>query len=251
MTATALIVARMGSTRLPKKSMMPILGEPMVGHLVDRVLQATSLDQVVLATTELIGDDPLVELAEARGIQCYRGDSEDVLARIHGAMVAFDADPVVEILGDNPLVHSDLIDDGMAFYYDGAFDYASNATTEFPQAGSQVPKFPIGIRVEVIRAEALERCHQAAGDPEMREHSALHIYSNPDHFRVGLLPADGVWSRLNQPELTFAVNYRRNFDLISKIFELCLPEDQNFSLPVVLKALDKHPELRALMGAPE
>lgn len=230
---------------------MPILGEPMVGRLLDRVLQAKSIDQVVIATTELSEDDPLVELAEARSVRCYRGDSADVLARIHAAMVAFGADPVVEILGDNPLIHSDLIDDVMAFYHDGVFDYASNATTEFPQAGPQVSKFPIGIRVEVIRAEALERCHQEAGDPELREHSALHIYSNPDRFRVGLLPADGVWSGLNRPELTFAVNYRRNFDLISRIFELCLPEDPNFSLPSVMKALDKHPELRALMGAPE
>ena len=230
---------------------MPILGEPMVGHLVDRVVRAESLDRVVMATTELIEDDPLVELAEARGISCYRGDSEDVLARIHGAMVAFSADPVVEILGDNPLVHSDLIDDVMAFYYDGAFDYASNATTEFPQAGSQIPKFPIGVRVEVIRAEALARCYQEATDPENREHSALHIYSNPDHFRVGLLPAEGVWARLNQPELTFAVNYRRNFDLITKIFEMCLPEDQNFSLPAVLRVMEECPELHILMGAPE
>jgi len=93
---------------------MPILGEPMVGRLLDRVLQAKSIDQVVIATTELSEDDPLVELAEARSVRCYRGDSADVLARIHAAMVAFGADPVVEILGDNPLIHSDLIDDVMA-----------------------------------------------------------------------------------------------------------------------------------------
>ena len=250
MTATALIVARMGSTRLPGKSMMPILGEPMVGRLVDRVARAASVDRVVLATTELLEDAPLAELAEARGIECYRGDPEDVLARIHGAMVAFGGDPVLEILGDNPLVHSDLIDDVMGFYREGELDYASNATTEFDQAGIAVPKFPVGVRVEVIRAEVLERCHREATDPEDREHSALYIYSNPAQFRVGLLPAEGRWAGLNRPELTFAVNYPENFELVTRIFELCLPEDENFPLPAVLRVFEEHPELHALIGAP-
>ena len=250
MTATALIVARMGSSRLPGKSMMPILGEPLVARLIERVERANSVEQIVLSTTTRPEDDELQGLAEQLGVACYRGSSEDVLGRIHGAAQQYAGDPVLEILGDNPLVHSALIDDVVDFFQRGEFDYAVNVTEEFPYAEPGLAKFPIGVRVEVVSASALERCHRLATEDEFREHSTAFIYTNPALFKIGYFPAAGSWKGLSKPELTFAVNHLENFQLISQMFERCYPDDADFSLSKALRAFEADPMLRPLMGAP-
>ena len=231
--------------------MMEILGKPMVERLVERVSRADRVERVVLAAPDRSEDDALADLAAACGIECFRGSSEDVLDRLANAAAAFRGDPVLELLGDNPLVHSALINDVVDFFHNGGFDYVSSATTEFPHAGTEVPKFPIGVRVEAMRLETLQRAAQSATDPRLRDHSTAFLYENPDQFKVGYFPAAGDWQEVNRPELTFAVNYRENFELISQIFELCYPDDEDFPLTAAVKAFDEHPELKRLMGVPE
>ena len=84
-----------------------------------------------------------------------------------------------------------------------------------------------------------------------RENTTSFIYRNPDLFSTGYFDASGKWSLLNRPELTFAVNYRENFELVARIFESCYPIDPNFSLFDILAAFDSQPELAKLMGAQE
>ncbi len=247
---TALLVARMGSSRLPGKTMRPILGKPMIERMIERVVAARSIRQTVIATTHRLEDDPLAALADRLGIGCYRGSAEDVLARICGAMKAFRADPVVELLGDNPLVHSALIDDVVAFYRAGSFDYAVNVTTEYPNAGLEVAKFPVGIRVQVVSPSALASCQKLATTAYHREHSTSYIIENPEAFKVGYFQAKGRWAALNRPELTFAVNYRQNFDFVSRIFERCSVTNAHFTLSDALECFDSEPALHRLMGTP-
>jgi spore coat polysaccharide biosynthesis protein SpsF (cytidylyltransferase family) len=156
----------------------------------------------------------------------------------------------LQILGDNPLVPSELIDDVVRFHQDQDLDYAVSATTEFPGLGNEVSKFPIGVRVEVIRASTLMRCHGEARTPDEREHSLSYVYTHPEDFRVGHFPAVGPWAGVARPELSFAVNYGTNLELVSRIFELCHPTDPNFPLSAAVEAFDAHPELHPLMGTP-
>lgn len=235
---TAILVARMGSSRFPGKSMQRVLGKPMIERMVERLSKARSLNRIVLATTDREEDAPLALLAGRLGILCHRGPAEDVLGRVVQAWKRFGGESVVELLGDNPLVHSSLIDAVMELYRSGGFDYAVNVTREYPNAPAELPRFPVGIRVQVCSAGTLERIAALASDPLDREHSTRYILEHPEAFSIGYLPAAGPWAALHRPEWTFAVNYPRNLDLVRKIFELCAPQDPNFSLQAVTRAAD-------------
>lgn len=250
MRIAAIIAARMESSRLPGKVLMPIKGKPMLEHMIERIQHSSHVNEIVIATTHLPSDQPLADLAEKLGIGCFRGSVDDVLGRLHAAADSVNPDLVVELLGDNPLVHSDLIDDVIDFYRSGDFDYATSVTTEYPNAGPEVAKFPIGVRVQVYTPDVLSRCEDLARTSYNREHATTYIAEHPEVFKLGYLEAKDRWFELNRPDLTFAVNYRENFELVERLFEVCSAEDANFSLMTALKAFDARPELVAKMGTP-
>ena len=107
----AFLIARLSSTRLPNKNVLPIVGKPMIELLVERVKASNFVSKVIIATSDLVSDDPLEELSQRLGVDCYRGSLNNVMERITKAAEFYDCDTIVEILGDNPLVHSNLIDD--------------------------------------------------------------------------------------------------------------------------------------------
>lgn len=251
MKVTALIAVRTGSSRLPAKALLPVAGKPMLERLIERVGRAKAIDEIVIATTTLPADDRLEELAGRLGTGCFRGSADDVLGRMAGAVARSAPDLVVELLGDNPLIHADLIEDVVAFHRDGGFDYAVNVTHEQPHAPADAARWPIGIRVEVYTPDVIARCAAETDDPYHREHSTSYIAQHPDQFKLGYFPATGNWAALHHPGLTFAVNYRENLELIQRLFESCLPEDENFSLQVAMAAFSSRPELAPLMGVHE
>ena len=251
MRTAALIAVRMGSSRLPRKALLPILGKPMIERLIERVRRSSNIDEIVIATTTLEEDDTLEALAMQMGVGCFRGSADDVLGRITAAAAASGCDRVVELLGDNPLIHVDLIDDVIALFENGAFDYAVNVTYEQPHAPPDAARFPIGVRVEVYRPEVIARSAAEATHPHNREHSTSFIVEHPELFKLGYMEATGRWAPLRRPEATFAVNHRQNFDLINRIFETCYPLDDNFTLFAAMETFDDDPELASLMGAPK
>lgn len=251
MKTVALIAVRLGSSRLPGKATMPIVGKPMIEHMVERIRRSRHINEIIIATTRLESDDELQATADRLGISCYRGEVNDVLGRLNSAVEQADADLVVEILGDNPLVHSDLIDDVVDFYHMAGVDYAANVTTEYPHAGPEYAKFPVGIRVQVFTPEILAECDRLVTKEEHREHSTSFIYEHPEIFKLAYFEAKGKWNDLHRSDLTFAVNYRENFELVEYIFEKCYPKNENFSLQAALEVFDNNPELARLMGAQE
>jgi spore coat polysaccharide biosynthesis protein SpsF len=249
-TTAAVIAARMGSSRLPRKCLMPVLGRPMLERMLERVRASRRLGDVVIATTELAEDDALQALAARLGVRCFRGSVHDVLGRISAAAASTGADEVVELLGDNPLVHADLIDDVVEFFRGGRFDYAASVTTEHSHADPALHRFAIGIRVEVFTPAAIAECARTAREPRHREHTTSFMYEHPDRFRVGYVEARGRWAALHRPPLSFAVNYAQNLELVHRIFERCYPIAANFTLADVIRTFDADPSLQRLMGAP-
>jgi len=245
----ALIIARLNSTRLPGKNMMPILGRPMIELMAERVSAGRLIDKIIIATSNDASDDPLEALANRLGTGCYRGSLENVMERICGAVSAYDVDTVVELLGDNPLVHCDLIHDCIRFFIDGRYDYAATVTKEYPVPSAKFGLFSVGVRVQVYSREAARGW---ASYPEYVKNSAKHpcayIYEHPNRFNVGYFEARGKWEFMNKPDLTFAVNYRKNFDLVQRIFENNYPKDRNFSLRKVYEQLEQDRGLYDLMG---
>jgi len=238
----------MGSGRLPGKSLMDVEGAPMLSRLVERVSKARSLDRIVIATTTLPEDDPLESLSEGLSVGCFRGSSEDVLDRVKSAAMADGASRIVTILGDNPLVHADLIDDTIAVFDEGNFDYAASVTTEYPSAGPDIQKFPIGVRVQVFPLEALERADALTREHGFRGDATEFIWSNPDLFRLGFLEATEEWAPVAAPTLHFAVNYAKNLELLRELFRELYPGDRDFSLHAVIDVVLRRKELLGLMG---
>ena len=240
----------MGSSRLPGKNMKSILGKPMIEQIVERIRHSKQITEIVVATTEREEDDALEKFTKEIDCKVFRGAEQNVLTRVHGAVEENSPDVVVEILGDNPLVHSDLIDEVIDFFSANDLDYAANVTTEYPHAGD-IPKFPIGIRVQVLSPAAIEKCLRLAQPLYNPEQTTEYIYFHPEDFKIGYFKAEGKWSSLNRPSITFAVNYQQNFDLISQIFESCYPKNNNFTLQEVFEIFDKNPEWKNLMGPPK
>src|SRR3954447_5944280 len=100
----ATIEARMTSSRLPGKVLLPAVSKPLLELMVERLRRCRHVDEIVIATTEDASSDPLQELAQRLGIGCLRGSEDDVLARVLGAAEAYDADVIVELTGDCSLI---------------------------------------------------------------------------------------------------------------------------------------------------
>src|SRR3954449_9621786 len=122
----ATIEARMTSSRLPGKVLLPARGRPLLELMVERLRRCRHLDEIVIATAVDASSDPLQQLAERLDIGCFRGSEDDVLARVLGAAEAYDADLIVELTGDCPLIDPALVDHVVDRFYEGGADYCAN-----------------------------------------------------------------------------------------------------------------------------
>jgi spore coat polysaccharide biosynthesis protein SpsF len=175
MNAVAIVQARMGSTRLPGKVLLPLAGTTVLGCVVERLSRCGSLHGIVIATSELVEDDPVVEEAERLGIPSARGDASDVLARYCDAARLCGADPVVRITSDCPLIDPVVVDAVVAAFAAGGCDYASNTLERTD---------PRGVDAEVVCLEAVERARRDAAESYEREHVTPHLYRHPEAFRI-------------------------------------------------------------------
>lgn len=210
MKTHVIIQARMGSTRLPGKVLMPLAGKPALSHLISRVSAATTVDGIILATSVLASDDPIAHWCAENGVLCVRGDESDVLARYLEAVETHPSEIVVRITGDCPLMDPEIIDRLVTTLkeHPSAPDYHSNTLP---------PRMiPHGLDVEVFRADALRRAGREAIAPEEREHVTPFLYRNPQIFTI---------LRADHPE-----------DISHHRWTLDTPEDNRF-LDKVLGAL--------------
>jgi glutamate-1-semialdehyde aminotransferase/spore coat polysaccharide biosynthesis protein SpsF (cytidylyltransferase family) len=169
----AIVQARMGSSRLPGKSMADIEGKPMLLRVVDRVKRASLVDRVVVATSRQPADDAIEEMCRANAIQCYRGSENDVLDRFYHAARGERAVKVVRITADCPLIDPEVIDQVVRRFQRGDLDYASNA---------MVRSYPDGLDTEVFSFAALERAWHEASKTSEREHVTPYLRS--EKFRT-------------------------------------------------------------------
>ena len=248
MSIGALLIARLSSSRLPEKNILPVSGKPMIQQLAERVAKAELVDKVIIATSNLPSDDPLEELANKIGLGCYRGDLDNVMERIVGAADKYQCETIVEILGDNPLVHSELIDDVINLYIKDNLDYAANITTEYTPFSNDKELFSIGLRVQVYSTKVAKLYTKYPDYPDNGRHPCAYIFDNPDIFKVGYIEAKGKWAFMNRPALNFAVNYPKNFELTKQLYEKNYPGNDNFDLRSVYRQLDEDVSLYELFG---
>ena len=173
MNIVAVIQARMGSTRLPGKVLLDIVGRSMLARVVRRARRAELLSEVVVATGESPEDDPIVHECRRLDVPCFRGSDEDVLKRYHGAALARRADAVVRITSDCPLIDPGVIDRVVHEFLEREPDYAANILDR---------TWPRGLDTEIMTAPALDRTFHEAHLPYERIHVTPYIYGHPELF---------------------------------------------------------------------
>jgi spore coat polysaccharide biosynthesis protein SpsF len=155
---------------------MPLAGRPVLDHVVIRVAAAQRVDEVVVATSDLQGDDEIADHCKARGWACVRESESDVLSRYALAVREFDAEIVARVTSDCPLFSPRILDDMLGAFDPRSMDYMS---TNWPERS-----FPVGLDCEVVRGDALLAIAETATDPYDREHVTAHFYRNPDRYRL-------------------------------------------------------------------
>jgi spore coat polysaccharide biosynthesis protein SpsF len=207
-----IVQARMG------KVMAQILGRPMLSWVVERLRSATLLDAVVVATTQQPEDDTIVSLCRDQEVPCFPGSEQDVLDRYYRAALCHNADVVVRVTSDCPLIDPGVVDKVVQAFLMKPVDYASNTV---------IRTYPRGLDVEVVAFDALERAHRNAVLSYQREHVTSYIYENPSQFKI--LSVTGE-----------AVDTAEDLALIRAIYEQ-LGSRSTFS--EILNLVDRHPEL--------
>jgi len=175
MSTVIIIQARVGSTRLPNKVLTDIAGKPMLQRVIERCSKSKNIDAVMVATTDSALDDPIVALCESIGIPVYRGSEEDVLDRYKQAADMIDADVIVRVTSDCPLIDSEILDSMIEQFTNAKPDYASNVIER---------TYPRGLDCEIFTRDILERVWNEANQKHEREHVTPYILENPEKFTI-------------------------------------------------------------------
>lgn len=193
----AIVQARMGSSRFPGKMLAQLGGVPLLEWVVRRLQRATTLSQVVLATSDSVADDALAELAARLDIAVFRGSETDVLDRFIGAAKLARADNVVRVCADNPFIDPGEVDRLVSFFAVNHCDYACNHQDRL---GSD---YADGFGAEILSAALLEKMAANATDASHREHATLYIWDHANEYSLcaPVAPAD-----LAYPALRFDVD---------------------------------------------
>ena len=200
----AIVQARLGSSRLPRKVLRPVLGTPLIIILIERLKKVRSLDQIVVAIPEGRQDDELHRALDKAGIKVFRGHGTDVLHRYSQCAQQFDADVVVRITGDCPLIDPVVVDQTIALFFAENADYSSNTLP---------PTYPDGLDVEVIDAAILHNAARTANALHDREHVTPAIRDNKTFKKSNLLYGEDI-SRIR-----VTVDEPEDLETITKIIE--------------------------------
>lgn len=231
MNLTAIIQARMGSTRLPGKVLMDLCGERVLARVVRRVHRASGINEIVVATSDSGKDDPIVRECEDLNVACFRGPEDDVLERYVQAAEHFRSDAVVRITSDCPLIDPGIVGEVIHAFLEHRPDLACN---DCPRT------FPRGLDVEVFTTAALRLANAMAEQPYQREHVTALMYERPDVFRLHVLTGESHCARyrltLDTPE---------DLQLLRAIYSHFEGHDE-FSWHQVIELLEQRPDLAGL-----
>ena len=202
MQTTGIIQARMNSTRFPKKVMADLLGKPILWHVVNRIKKAKLVENVVVATTVNDADKFISNWCYENEIPCFRGEEEDVLRRFVKAARAFDADPIVHITADCPLIDYTIIDQVIELFNENGCDLAANG---LPNKRT----YPDGLDTCVVSLDALSLAELEAKSSYNREHASTYITERPERFALANLALEE-----NLSEVRWTVDYPQDLDNI-------------------------------------
>lgn len=227
MKIVALVQARIGSTRLPGKVMKPISGIPMIELLLSRLSRTKEVDQIVVATSVDQCNQSLVEHVRKLGYACEQGSENDVLERYVHAAQAHQADVVVRITGDCPLVDPGLVDKAIQHFKASELDYLCN---NYP------PTYPDGLDIEVFTLKALQKANKETNKPFDREHVTPYLRES------GLFQTAVMQHSQDLSALRWTVDEAADFAVVEKVFRHFQPRT-DFTWDEVLELQHQQPDI--------
>lgn len=229
MKVTAIIQARMGSTRLPGKILKKVNGKPLLFYQLERIKGSKLIDEIVIATTTNHQDNEIVSFCEQYGVSYYRGSETDVLSRYFNTAVKFNADIIVRLTSDCPIIDVEVVDKTIQYFLELDYcDYVSNTLER---------TFPRGLDTEVFSYIALEKAYKEAYLERDREHVTPYFYSNQNIFVVGSLK-----NNINYSKYRLTVDTEEDFELIKLIINALFSKKPNFTLIDIVKLMEKNPQ---------
>lgn len=232
MIISAIVQARMSSTRLPRKTLAIIAGKPMLAHVIERLKGARLLQGIVVATTTNQADDAIAERAEKLRVYVFRGSEDDVLDRYYQAFRKYPADVVVRVSSDCALADPHVVDRVVSHYLRGNYDYVSNILKR---------TYPDGLDVEVFSFKALEKAWQETKWASEREHVTSYIFKNPDKFKLA-----NVENEVNLSHFRWTVDWKEDLKFVRQVYKHLYKEGQIFYMEDILELLREHPNLEKI-----
>jgi spore coat polysaccharide biosynthesis protein SpsF len=228
------IQARMSSTRLPNKVMMELADKTVLTCMYERVNAARLAGDIIVATTTNKEDDQIVELCWKENIKCFRGHPTDLLDRHYKAGLKYNADVVIKIPSDCPLIDPNIIDRVIKYFINNEdkYDYVSNL---------HPATYPDGNDVEIVKMDVLKTAWSSARKVYEREHTTPFIWENPDKFRIGNV----AWETGLDYSMShrWVLDYEDDYKFIHRVFEELYYKNHFFSLEDILNLLKRKPEI--------
>lgn len=223
----------MGSSRLPGKAMIEVVGKPLLGHIIDRVKLAEKLDKVVVCTSTSPENDVIESYCLDNNISCFRGQEQDVTARMIDAFKHYGASVGVTIFGDCPLVDPKIIDEIVTCYLEKSdrYDFVGNDLET---------SYPPGMEVEAFSIDAFTQAASEVSEDAIREHGTLVLRGRPEKYRLLNISAP---SHLARPELEIEVDEAIDLNVVEAIIG-ALGAGKEVDLRCIIRYLDSEPRLR-------
>ncbi len=228
MRIVAIIQARMGSTRLPGKVLKDLGGATVLARVVSRVRRFRFVNEVVVATSKDPADDLIMKECQRLGTRAFRGGEQDVLDRYYGAAREAQAEVVVRITSDCPLIDPGVSDKTVQAFLDVLPDYASNVLE---------PTYPRGLDTEVMAFAAIESAWSDAREPYQREHVTPFLYQHPERFKLLSVKGDHDYSQYR-----WTLDTPEDLEFLRAVYARSVNR-QDLSWQDVLGMVEREPEL--------
>ena len=227
MTVTAIIQARMGSSRLPGKVLKEVNGKPLLLHQIERLKTCRWIDQLLIATTNDQQDNQIVEFCEKYNLAVFRGSENNVLERYYKAWEKFGGETIVRLTSDCPIIDAEIVDETIKYYLNNNFDYVSNTLER---------TFPRGLDTEVFSADALKVSYNSAILERDKEHVTPYIYTNPDKFKLGFYKGEKNYSKYR-----WTVDTEEDFELINLLLNEYKGKEMDLKLKEAIRLMEANP----------
>lgn len=226
----AILQARISSSRLPGKVLMPILGKEMLIHQVERIQHSKLIDKIVVATSVDGSDNEIEKVCLNNGVEVYRGNLNNVLDRFYQCAKIYNPIHIVRLTGDCPLIDWEVIDNMIEYYLNKKLDYISTFSN-----------FPEGLDAEVITMAALIESKNNATLPSEKEHVTQYVNQRKNEFNIGSFVC-----YKNLSHLRWTVDEPEDFILVEKIYQKLYKNNPNFLTSDILKLIEKNVELETI-----